>query len=327
MKTAAFAVALATLGGLVACAGQAEDSRTEAPATGASYSSGLATTTTAGLIDCGGRSRVSAVGAIATDDGREWIVPAQTSFGSAAIASDLYNDCGGMRLNASDALDLDTIPLIDAGGSEEFVAYVFADNYFELFVNGQLVGVDAVPFTPFNSSVVRFKADRPLTLAFKLVDWEEHLGLGMEAGGLSRWHPGDGGLVAHFKDADGETVAITDSSWRAQTFYTSPLRDRSCLKLAGAVRDSSDCDDGDAFDGSGFSAAFWPVPSDWATPGFDDSDWPQAAIYTNETVVVNNKPAFMNFTDLFDDPVADAQFIWSSNLILDNLVLARKTVD
>jgi hypothetical protein len=35
----------------------------------------------------------------------------------------------------------------------------------------------------------------------------------------------------------------------------------------------------------------------------------------------------MNFTDIFDDPKADADFIWSSNLILDNLVLLRQTVE
>ena len=54
---------------------------------------------------------------------------------------------------------------VDAGGEETFAAYIFADNYFELYVNGKLLGVDAIPFTPFNSSVVRFKANRPFTIA------------------------------------------------------------------------------------------------------------------------------------------------------------------
>lgn len=35
----------------------------------------------------------------------------------------------------------------------------------------------------------------------------------------------------------------------------------------------------------------------------------------------------MNFRDVFDDPAVDADFIWSSNLVLDNLVLMRRTVE
>jgi hypothetical protein len=52
-----------------------------------------------------------------------------------------------------------------------------------------------------------------------------------------------------------------------------------------------------------------------------------ATTYTNDTVGVHNKPAYMNFTAIFDAPGADAQFIWSSNLILDNLVIVRRTFD
>jgi hypothetical protein len=35
-----------------------------------------------------------------------------------------------------------------------------ADNYFELYING-MIGVDATPFTPFNSHMVRFRVKRP----------------------------------------------------------------------------------------------------------------------------------------------------------------------
>jgi len=62
-------------------------------------------------------------------------------------------------------------------------------------------------------------------------------------------------------------------------------------------------------------------------PDFDDSAWPAAVTYTNDTVGVNNKPAYTNFTDVFDTPDADASFIWSSNLVLDNLVLLRTTIE
>ncbi|MBF4391740.1 hypothetical protein EAY32_28175, partial [Vibrio anguillarum] len=76
---------------------------------------------------------------------------------------------------------------------EEITGYIFADNYFELYINGQLVAVDTVPFTPFNSSIVKFKVNKPYTIAVKVIDWEENLGLGTEDNRGKAFHPGDGG--------------------------------------------------------------------------------------------------------------------------------------
>ncbi len=296
-------------------------------AQGVSFSTGPATTVVEGLIDCGRRSRISAVGEIITDDGAIRTVPAATHYQTAPHAPNLYNECGGEERASPAQLDLASVPVFDAGGAEEFTAFVFADNYFELYVNGTLIAVDPVPFTPFNSNVIRFTADRPVTLAVMGVDWEENLGLGSEAGRGAAYHPGDAGFVMHVQDAAGETVAITDETWRAQTFYTSPLADQSCLIADGQTRDSSACNTESARDGSDYSAAYWDVPADWMQPGFDDDPWPMAVTYSNDTVGVNNKPAYTNFTDIFDTPGADAQFIWASSLVLDNLVLMRTTFD
>lgn len=293
----------------------------------ATFTTGLATEINPGLFDCGPGTRASAVGEIASDDGTVWTVPAATNYGKIPFAADLFNECGGDQLGSLSELDLGSVPLMEAGGSEEFTAYIFADNYFELHVNGTLIAGDQVPFTKFNSNVVRFKAERPLTLAVMMVDWEENLGLGSEDNRGKAFHPGDGGLVAHIQDASGETVAITDDSWRAQTFYTSPLNERSCLVVEGQTRDSSACSEEGVDDATGYSAAHWAVPSDWMMPSFDDSDWPRALTFSNDTVGVKNKKAFTNFEDVFNTPGADADFIWSSNLVLDNLVLLRKTVE
>lgn len=292
-----------------------------------SFSTGPATQINPGLLDCGRGARVSAVGEIVTEDGVTRIVPAETHYETAPHAADLYNECNEVTPGGLDEVDLAGIAPIDAGGTEEFTAYIFADNYFELYVNGALIAVDAVPFTPFNSSVVKFTAERPVSLAVMGVDWEENLGLGSEAGRGSAYAPGDAGIVMHIQDAAGETVALTDSSWRAQTFYTSPLADRSCLVAEGQTRDSSACSTAATNDGTGYSAAFWDIPEDWMQPDFDDSAWPAAVTYTNDTVGVDNKPGYTNFTQVFDTPGADAQFIWSSNLVLDNLVLLRTTID
>ncbi|MBK19049.1 MAG: hypothetical protein CMM52_09485 [Rhodospirillaceae bacterium] len=297
-----------------------------------SFTKGPGEITNKGLYQCKSsfgwsRGRVSAVGKITSEDGKEWIVPAETHFLTARKAPDLHNVCTGTTPGSLAEVDRSRIPVFDAGGLEEFVAYIFADNYFELFVNGKLIAVDPVPFSPFNSSVVRFKAKRPVTVAFKLVDSEENLGVGTESSWGSDHHPGDGGLVAHFKDKSGKTVLLTDDSWRAQTFYTAPLKDRSCLKVIGNRRDSSACDTEAADDGTQISGAHWAIPMNWMKAEFDDSNWPNAVTFTNQTVGVGNKRSYTSFTDVFDTPGADALFIWSSNLILDNLVLFRKVLE
>lgn len=279
-----------------------------------------------GLVDCGGRSRSSAVGEIASEDGKIWTVPAENNFATAPKATDLFNKCGGTELGSFSDLNLNEVPVTDAGGEEVFTAYLFADNYFELYINGKLIAVDPVPFTPFNSNVVRFKADRPLSIAVKMIDWEETLGLGMESNRGTKFHAGDGGLVAQFQDAGGKTVLITDNSWKAQTFYTAPIVDRRCLVVDGATRDSSACDKQSVKDTASTSAAHWVIPEDWMKSGFDDSSWPAAVTFSNDTVGVDNKKSYTNFVDVFDAEGADAEFIWSSNLVLDNLVLLRATV-
>lgn len=297
---------------------------TDSPAP--SFTQGPAKITNEGIFDCGLRARISKMGTITAQDGSEWVVPGENHFDSAPKAADLYNECNGNTHPSLEEVDLASVPVFDAGGEEEFVMYLFADNYFELYVNGTLLAVDPVPFTPFNSNVVRFKASRPLTVAIKMIDWEENLGLGSEHNRGADYHPGDGGLVAHIQDAKGETVALTDSSWKAQTFYIAPLQVRNCLMVSGQTRDSSRCAVTSVRNGSEFSAAHWAIPPQWMSADFDDSIWPNATTFTNRAVGVDNKRAYTNFSNIFDTQDADAQFIWSSNLILDNVVLLRKTI-
>ncbi len=293
----------------------------------AAFTTGLAREVNPGLIDCGPKSQPSAVGEIRSNENAIRTVPAATNFDSAPKASDLFNECGGTQLSSISQLDLQSVALLDAGGREEFVMYLFADNYFELYVNGELLAVDPVPYTPLNSSVVRFKADRPLTIAVLAVDWEQNLGLGSENSGGMTFNPGHGGFVAHLQDSSKNTVAITDRKWRAQTFYTSPLKNRNCLVSSRQIRRSTPCDTRGANYAASFSGAHWDLPGDWMMPSFDDSIWPSASTYSNKKVGVSNKRAFTNFKAVFDTEGADADFIWSSNLVLDNMVVLRTTVE
>lgn len=293
-----------------------------------SYSQGTATTVTSNLFLQG--QRVAGVGTVTSSDGETWTVPAQTEYESTAFpwAFDLYNEyeAGHDYATASAALAaLGSTDIVEVDADGEVVTgYIFADNYFELWVNGKAIAKDPVPFTGFNSCIVRFKAKQPFTVAMKLVDWEENLGTGTEANGDSNYHPGDGGLVAVFKDASDNVLDVTGSHWKAQTYYTAPITDKNCLDET--ARTSSGCSTADLTGIDNVYAAHWETPDGWTGENYDDADWPAASTYSNATVGVDNKPSYTNFTALFDDSANDAAFIWSSNLVLDNLVLVRATI-
>lgn len=293
----------------------------------ASISQGVATTTVEDIFICE-RGRKTNVGEIASSDGKKWTVPASTNYQNETFpfAPDLYNSCNGNTYsNSSEAfanLSESSIVEIDQEG-EVFTAYIFADNYFEMYVNGTPVAKDPVPFTQFNSSIVQFKVKRPFVIAMKLVDWEEHLGIGCEANRGKEFHAGDGGMVAVIRDKDDNDIAITNPDWKAQTFYTAPIKDLTCVEESGNLRYSQDCDSSGGQDGTSFYGLHWDIPDTWMNPDFDDSNWPNATTFSNETIGVDNKPAYTNFVDLFDDSTNDAQFIWSTNVVLDNEVLVR----
>ena len=251
------------------------------------------------------------IGVVTSADGQRWTVPAPIEEGPLAV--DLYNDCTGLGDNPDYAKQLKTV-VIDNDGVE-ITGFIFADNYFELYVNGHFIARDPVPMTPFNSNVVRFKAKYPMTYAIKAVDWETHEGVGME---YSTFNIGDGGFIAYFSDGNG-----THGDWRAETFYIAPLDDPSCVRTAGG-RDSTFCSQATRpacaeKDPKTCASLHFPIPPDWTSPRFADSRWPNAILWPPEAVT--NQRAYTGYTKFF----GNAEFIWTRNIKLDNLVLARYT--
>lgn len=299
----------------------------------ASLSRGLAKTEIENVYVCE-RGRKTDIGSINSSDGKTWTVPAATHLLDTEfpIASDLNNPCNGNSYQtASEALGkLDGSDIIEVNvDGEVYTAYIFADNYFEMYINGIAVGRDPVPFTQFNSNIIRFKAKPPFTVAMHLVDWEENLGIGSESNRGSQFHAGDGGVVAVIKNEGGKIIAKTDENWKAQTFYTAPIRDLACVSESGSKRLSNNCSTTPSREQNGAAdyALHWALPENWQQKDFDDSNWPIATSYTNKEIGVDNKPAYTNFTDIFDDTQFDALFIWSSNVVLDNEVIVRYQVD
>lgn len=271
------------------------------------------------LFTCeNGHSRLSPIG-VKSISGQDFFVPAKVQYKRENFASDLYNECSNVLPNSLDEVDLSAVPIIEIDPDGEIITgYIFADNYFELFINGTLVGIDPIPFTPFNSNVVRFKVKTPYDIAIKVVDWEENSGLGSENNRGNRFHAGDGGFIASFSDG-----TITDSSWSAQTYYTSPIYDLSCADEVGEQRLTKTCDTDGMNEYVDTYSLHWDIPLNWES---NDSylAWPKSVEFTEDEIGVDNKKSYMNFRNQFSG--RGASFIWSSNVVLDNLVLFRYKV-
>ena len=276
--------------------------------------------------------RVAAVGQISATDGTVITMPAETALqkGLGPLSHDLYNECNQVTPRNAAEVSTANVPIIDVDPDGEVITgFIVADNYYEMYVNGKLVSVDNTPYTPFNSAIVKFRVKRPYTLAFLVVDWDEHLGLGMEVFPVPvtpktmKYYPGDGGLIARFSDG-----TVTDGSWKAQTFYIAPLMDPKEVVERGNVHDTPNlggrthpyarrppCEDK-------CYAVHYPIPPNWRSPRFNDSNWPRAWEFTDQEIGVTNLPAYTRYPELFEG----ARWIWTQNLVLDNVMIARKTV-
>ncbi len=251
------------------------------------------------------------VGTVRSTDGKDWSVPGPIQQG--AVAVDLYNDCTGTGDNPDWQKQL--VPVVIDADGVDITGYIFADNYYELYVNGRFVARDGLAMTPFNSTVVRFRAKYPMTYAVKAIDWETKYGVGME---YQSFNIGDGGFIAYFSDGN-----RTHAGWRTETFYIAPLDDAMCVRTIGG-RDSSFCSQAvrpacAQKDPASCRALHFPIPTGWTSPTFDATSWPQSVIW--RPVEVTSVPAYVNYAKFF----GDAQFIWTRGIRLDNLVLSRYT--
>lgn len=193
------------------------------------------------------------------------------------------------------------------GATSEFVAEVWVDNWFSLYVNGKLVGQDSVPITTersFNSETISFTATYPLTIAMVTSDFKQD-DSGLEYIGTDRQQMGDGGVIAQITDrASGRVIARTGTDWKGLVIHRAPLDD-SCEKSASPA---TDC-----------ASKIVAEPPGWTSAGFDDATWAPATTYSEVEVGVKE-----GYDDVSWD--TSARLIWTSSLTKDNTILWRHTV-
>jgi len=194
--------------------------------------------------------------------------------------------------------------------AETFSADVWADNWFEMRVNGVQVAEDSVPITTersFNAESFDFAAERPFVIGLIARDFIEN-DTGLEYIGTRRQQMGDGGVILQIFDSVGEAVAVSDGNWQCLVIHTAPL-DKFCEDVSDPVAGEGAC----VFDIS-------DAPDGWDMAGFDASGWQQADVYTAAQVDPKMGYDDINWSD-------KAEFIWGPDLEQSNTVLCRLTVN
>jgi len=167
-------------------------------------------------------------------------------------------------------------------------ANIYADNTFTLYINGELVAVDSIPFIPHNVISVDYLPRYPMTIAVLAKDNADPR-TGMEYANTSI---GDAGFILKLGDG-----TVSNARWKAKKFSWGPLnRDTKNPKVKNIS-----------------------LPKSWYAVDFDDSKWGNAREFTEQQV--GPKEPF------FEHDFKGARFIWSDDLALDNTVVFRFRVE
>ena len=98
--------------------------------------------------------------------------------------------------------------------SDTVKANMYADNWFMLYINGELVAVDSFKFIPHNVISVDILPTYPMTIAVMAKDNADPK-TGME---YANTQIGDAGFILKFGDG-----TVTNASWRAKKFSWGPI--------------------------------------------------------------------------------------------------------
>jgi hypothetical protein len=166
-------------------------------------------------------------------------------------------------------------------------ANVYADNWFQMYINGELVAVDSIKFIPHNVVSVDLLPTYPMTIAVMAKDNADPK-TGME---YANTNIGDAGFILKFSDG-----TVTNGHWKAKSFSHGPVNGDT---KNPRVENTS-------------------IPENWFAIDFNDSDWSNANEYTEDEVGPKQP---------YDDSdFKGAKFIWTRDIALDNTVIFRHHV-
>ncbi len=165
---------------------------------------------------------------------------------------------------------------------------VYADNWFKLYVNGELIAVDSIAFVPHNVISVDVIETYPMTIAVLAKDFADP-DTGLE---WNNSQIGDGGFLLKL----GANI-VSGPHWKAKKFSWGPL-------------------DGNM---DNPKVVHRELPKGWEQPGFDDSAWANAVEFSVQQI----RPR----TNYQDYDFEGAKFIWTEDLELDNTILFRYRID
>lgn len=194
--------------------------------------------------------------------------------------------------------------------AETLSADVWADNWFEMRIDGAQVAEDSVSITTersFNAESFTFEAERPFVIGLVAKDFKEN-DTGLEYIGTNRQQMGDGGVILQIMDSTGEAVVVSDDGWQCLVIHSAPL-DKSCEGSSNPVAGEGAC----TFEAS-------EEPEGWDTAGFDASEWPQADVFSAGEVGPKDGYDQISWAD-------GAELIWGPDLEQSNTVLCRLTVE
>lgn len=202
------------------------------------------------------------------------------------------------------SLILLTIASTNVFAEETVRVQIWADNWFEFYVDGQLVKSDPVSLMTeqsFNAEVFSFNAELPAQIAVHVADYKED-DSGFEYIGSRRQQLGDGGFIVEFRDASNKLMASTTDEWLCKVIHQAPLNP-SC------ARDTQSC-----------QANILPEPAGWTSANFDDSAWPNAVEHSARAVRPRG-----GYTSYSWD--SSSSLIWGEDLEIDNTLLCRFTLE
>ena len=170
---------------------------------------------------------------------------------------------------------------------DTILANVYADNWFQMYINGELVAVDSIKFIPHNVVSVDILPAYPMIIAVMAKDNADPK-TGME---YANTNIGDAGFILKFSDG-----TVTHAGWKAKSFSHGPVN-----RYTKNPRVENT-----------------PIPDSWFATDFNDSEWSNATEYTEDEV--GPKQPY------YDSDFKGAKFIWTRDIALDNTVIFRHHV-